>query len=51
MLAIYHAGIDEGNATFKTRAPAWEVFDALVSGSSAPASGWAVGTAGGATSS
>ncbi|MEU7555570.1 N-acetyltransferase family protein [Streptomyces sp. NPDC044571] len=27
VLAIYQAGIDEGNATFETRAPAWEVFD------------------------
>ncbi|MEU4921379.1 N-acetyltransferase family protein [Streptomyces parvus] len=28
VLAIYRAGIDEGNATFETTAPAWEVFDA-----------------------
>lgn len=28
VLAIYQAGIDEGNATFETRAPAWPVFDA-----------------------
>ncbi|MET7391724.1 N-acetyltransferase family protein [Streptomyces sp. NPDC005529] len=28
VLAIYQAGIDEGNATFGTSAPAWEVFDA-----------------------
>ncbi|MFE4638002.1 GNAT family N-acetyltransferase [Streptomyces sp. NPDC056773] len=28
VLAIYQAGIDEGNATFETEAPAWEVFDA-----------------------
>ncbi|OEU87460.1 phosphinothricin acetyltransferase [Streptomyces abyssalis] len=28
VLAIYQAGIDEGNATFETAAPAWEVFDA-----------------------
>ncbi|MGW4271258.1 GNAT family N-acetyltransferase [Streptomyces similanensis] len=28
VLAIYRAGIDEGNATFETVAPAWEAFDA-----------------------
>jgi L-amino acid N-acyltransferase YncA len=28
VLAIYQAGIDEGNATFETRAPAWEEFSA-----------------------
>jgi L-amino acid N-acyltransferase YncA len=28
VLAIYQAGIDEGNATFETRAPAWPEFDA-----------------------
>ncbi|MFC6599086.1 N-acetyltransferase family protein [Kitasatospora paranensis] len=28
VLAIYQAGIDEGNATFETTAPAWPVFDA-----------------------
>ncbi|MEU3206047.1 N-acetyltransferase family protein [Streptomyces cyaneofuscatus] len=27
-LAIYQAGIDEGNATFETSPPSWEVFDA-----------------------
>ncbi|MGP3977122.1 GNAT family N-acetyltransferase [Streptomyces sp. 8N114] len=27
VLAIYQAGIDEGNATFETRAPEWESFD------------------------
>ncbi|MCX4778982.1 GNAT family N-acetyltransferase [Streptomyces sp. NBC_01264] len=27
-LAIYRAGIDEGNATFETEAPTWETFDA-----------------------
>jgi L-amino acid N-acyltransferase YncA len=26
VLAIYQAGIDEGNATFETRAPRWEEF-------------------------
>ena len=26
VIAIYQAGIDEGNATFETRAPAWEAF-------------------------
>src|SRR5580704_2543044 len=26
VLAIYHAGIEEGNATFETRVPAWEEF-------------------------
>ncbi|WP_405597323.1 GNAT family N-acetyltransferase [Streptomyces sp. NBC_01410] len=28
VLAIYQAGIDEGNATFETSAPSWENFDA-----------------------
>ncbi|MFD8621018.1 GNAT family N-acetyltransferase [Streptomyces sp. NPDC059513] len=28
VLAIYQAGVDEGNATFETAAPAWEAFDA-----------------------
>ncbi|MBO8189489.1 N-acetyltransferase [Streptomyces sp. DW4-2] len=28
VLAIYQAGIDEGNATFETEAPSWESFDA-----------------------
>ena len=28
VLAIYQAGIDEGNATFETRAPAWDDFSA-----------------------
>jgi L-amino acid N-acyltransferase YncA len=28
VLAIYQAGIDEGNATFETSAPAWEEFTA-----------------------
>jgi L-amino acid N-acyltransferase YncA len=28
VLAIYQAGIDEGNATFETRAPGWEEFTA-----------------------
>lgn len=28
VLAIYQAGIDEGNATFETRAPSWEQFEA-----------------------
>jgi L-amino acid N-acyltransferase YncA len=28
VLAIYRLGIDEGNATFETTAPAWEAFDA-----------------------
>ena len=28
VLAIYQAGIDEGNATFETQAPAWEQFTA-----------------------
>jgi L-amino acid N-acyltransferase YncA len=27
VLAIYQAGIDEGNATFETSAPSWEKFD------------------------
>ena len=27
VLAIYQAGIDEGNATFETQAPDWEQFD------------------------
>ncbi|MGV9252605.1 N-acetyltransferase family protein [Streptomyces sp. NPDC003697] len=28
VLAIYQAGIDEGDATFETSAPSWEAFDA-----------------------
>lgn len=28
VLAIYRAGIEEGDATFETRAPDWEAFDA-----------------------
>ncbi|MFF4102860.1 GNAT family N-acetyltransferase [Streptomyces sp. NPDC001903] len=28
VLAIYRAGIDEGNATFETTAPTWEAFEA-----------------------
>lgn len=28
VLRIYQDGIDEGNATFETAAPAWDVFDA-----------------------
>ncbi|MFJ3582804.1 GNAT family N-acetyltransferase [Streptomyces sp. NPDC090127] len=28
VVAIYRAGIDEGNATFETAAPTWEQFDA-----------------------
>jgi L-amino acid N-acyltransferase YncA len=28
VLAIYQAGIDEGNATFETRAPDWQAFSA-----------------------
>ena len=28
VLAIYQAGIDEGDATFETRAPTWAAFDA-----------------------
>jgi len=28
VLAIYQAGLDGGDASFETRAPAWEVFDA-----------------------
>jgi len=28
VLAIYQAGIDEGNATFETRAPDWQAFTA-----------------------
>ncbi|MFD6326971.1 GNAT family N-acetyltransferase [Streptomyces sp. NPDC058442] len=28
VLAIYQAGIDEGNATFETAAPSWEAYDA-----------------------
>lgn len=29
VLAIYQAGIDEGNATFEETAPTWEEFDAI----------------------
>ncbi|WP_373365944.1 GNAT family N-acetyltransferase, partial [Streptomyces fradiae] len=28
VIAIYQAGIDEGDATFETAAPAWDRFDA-----------------------
>lgn len=28
VIAIYRAGIDEGNATFETAAPTWAEFDA-----------------------
>ncbi len=28
VLAIYQAGIEEGNATFETRAPGWPAFTA-----------------------
>ncbi|WP_328959487.1 N-acetyltransferase family protein [Kitasatospora purpeofusca] len=28
VLAIYRAGIEEGNATFETAAPSWDAFDA-----------------------
>ncbi|KOV38175.1 phosphinothricin acetyltransferase [Streptomyces sp. XY431] len=28
VLAVYRAGIEEGNATFETAAPAWDAFDA-----------------------
>jgi L-amino acid N-acyltransferase YncA len=28
VLAIYQAGMDEGNATFETRAPRWDAFSA-----------------------
>ncbi|KJY30526.1 phosphinothricin acetyltransferase, partial [Streptomyces sp. NRRL S-444] len=28
VLAIYQAGIDEGNATFETTTPTWQVFEA-----------------------
>ncbi|MER7539439.1 N-acetyltransferase family protein [Streptomyces sp. NPDC097704] len=28
VVAIYQAGVDEGNATFETAAPSWERFDA-----------------------
>jgi L-amino acid N-acyltransferase YncA len=28
VLAIYQAGLDAGDASFETRAPSWEVFDA-----------------------
>ncbi|MGW8764363.1 N-acetyltransferase family protein [Streptomyces sp. NPDC055815] len=28
VVAIYQAGVDEGNATFETEAPTWERFDA-----------------------
>jgi L-amino acid N-acyltransferase YncA len=30
VLAIYQAGIDEGNATFETSAPGWEAFTAAL---------------------
>ena len=42
VLAIYQAGIDEGNATFETRAPGWEAFTGPIcpaTGSSRPRRG------------
>jgi phosphinothricin acetyltransferase len=30
VLAIYQLGIDEGNATFETAAPTWEVVEPLL---------------------
>jgi phosphinothricin acetyltransferase len=48
VLAIYQAGIDTGNATFETQAPAWEQFSAarlpehrLVAVSAGAVAGWA----------
>ncbi len=47
VLAIYQAGIDEGNATFETRAPAWPEFTAarlpghrLVATAAGQVTGW-----------
>ena len=48
VLAVYQAGIDEGNATFETTAPTWAVFDAarlrehryVALGQGGPVLGW-----------
>jgi phosphinothricin acetyltransferase len=43
VLAIYQAGIDEGNATFETTAPSWEAFDTslpIAASSALPGSAW-----------
>ena len=36
VLAIYQAGIEEGNATFETRAPDWAAFTAAPGRGSMP---------------
>ncbi|WP_051055706.1 MULTISPECIES: GNAT family N-acetyltransferase [Kitasatospora] len=53
VLAIYRAGIEEGNATFETEAPEWAAFDAarlpghryVVLGPDATVSGWIAASA------
>jgi phosphinothricin acetyltransferase len=52
VLAIYQAGIDEGNATFETRAPGWPAFTAarlpghrFVATTAAQVTGWVAASA------
>jgi len=52
VLAIYQAGIDEGNATFETRAPAWPAFTAarlpghrFVAAAAGQVAGWVAASA------
>ena len=52
VLAIYQAGIDEGNATFETRAPGWPTFTAarlpghrLVAIAAGQVTGWVAASA------
>ena len=52
VLAIYQAGIDEGNATFETRAPGWEAFTAahlpahrFVAAAAGQVTGWVAASA------
>ena len=52
VLAIYQAGIDEGHATFETRAPGWEAFTAahlpghrFVAAAAAQVTGWVAASA------
>ena len=52
VLAIYQAGIDEGNATFETRAPGWAAFTAarlpghrLVATEAGQVAGWVAASA------
>jgi L-amino acid N-acyltransferase YncA len=52
VLAIYQAGIEEGNATFETRAPDWAAFTAtrlpahrFVATTAGPVAGWVAASA------